>query len=73
MHHPGRYSGTHEGGEEGRGVLTGMREKVEGGGKWRRTSEPAREWEVVNRLNAEGYPRQRRRDWPEPQECSQGR
>ena len=39
------------------GVLTGMREKVEGGGKWRRTSEPAREWEVVNRLNAEGYPK----------------
>ena len=42
------------------GVVTGMREKVDGGGKWRRTSEPAREWEVVNRLNAEGYPRQRR-------------
>ena len=65
MHHPGRYSGNHEGGGRGSakgigGVVTGMREKVDGGGKWRRTSEPAREWEVVNRLNAEGYPRQRR-------------
>ena len=31
--------------------MTGMREKVDGGGRWRRTSEPAKEWEVVNRLN----------------------
>ena len=48
MHPPGRYSGTHEGGGWGQrrgigGVLAGVSEKVEGGGKWRRTSEPARE------------------------------
>ena len=50
------------------GVVTGMREKVDGGGKWRRTSEPPKEWEVVNRLNAEVQ-----RAWPEPQGCSPGR
>ena len=38
----------------------GMREKVEGGGSGGGHPRPAREWEVVNRLNAEGYPRQRR-------------
>ena len=40
--------------------MAGRGQKVQGGGRWRRTSEPAREWGVVNRLNAEEYPRQRR-------------
>ena len=45
----------------------------EGGWRWRRTSEPAREWEVVNRLK--GIPGNAgvRRAWPEPQGCSPGR
>ena len=65
MHLQERYSGNHEGGGRGSAkgggvVVTGTGQKVDGGGKWRRTSEPAREWGVVNRLNAEGYPRQRR-------------
>ena len=33
---------------------------LQGGGRCRRTSEPAREWEVVKRLRAEEYPKQRR-------------